>query len=455
MSETAGCSGQSVQPTRMDRMSANRNRRSKIIPLLSIALRWLIGPRKTSHRSGMRFGAFGIAAGIVALITTMSVMNGLQKQYIDSLLETTSFHVRVSVDPSTVETLTRTLRANRLVRSVTPFHETNLLASGGSAGRQNIVRVMWIDPQDLVQDLGFCSALHLSPTYAKKSLTDGILIGSEVAHILGAYDGSLLTLRGAFISPEEGIQQYSIETPISGLFKSGYYELDAGLAILDPHRFGNSQIMAQPISLGIKLHDPNRAAEFTEELTHQKGVQRAESWNEYNRSFFSALRTEKIVMFLLVSIIFAVVAINIHYSMRRSIARKAKDLAILAAFGVSKKAISAIFTLEGILIGATGALMGIAIGIPVARNVDAIINAAIGIIESLLSLLHRIGLTGNVPDLRIFSPSVFYIDGIPSHIMSSDIAIIAIFAIIFPAIAVRLAYRRYKTASPLEVLRSE
>jgi len=428
---------------------------TRLTPLLRIAARWLLGPRKTSHRSGMRFGAIGIAAGIVALIVVLSVMNGLQRQYIDSLLETTSFHVRVTVDSGHLAEVVRALESNGLVRSVTPFHETNLLASADRLGRQTVVRVMWISPADAARDTGFCGALRVSSAYVQKSLETGMLMGAEAARALGVADGSALTLRGAFVSPDEGIQQYSIEAPVSSLFKSGYYELDAGLAVLDPARFGNSAILAQPPTLGVKLKDPNKAEELASSLAREEGVQRAESWNEYNRSFFSALRTEKIVMFFLVSIIFAVVAINIHYSMRRNIARKARDLAILSAFGVSNKSISTIFIFEGLLIGTAGALLGIGIGIPVARNVDAIINAVIGVLEWFISLAQRIGLLARVPDLRIFSPSVFYIDGIPSHIMSSDIALIAIFAIVFPVLAVRLAYRRYRTASPLEVLRSE
>jgi len=190
-------------------------------------------------------------------------------------------------------------------------------------------------------------------------------------------------------------------------------------------------------------------------LEQEPGIIDIESWQNYNRSFFSALHTEKILMFLLVGIIFLVVAINIHYSMRRSIARKSRDLAILAAMGMNQHSISSIFMLEGILVGLAGALFGIAIGIPIAQHVDGIINGAIGLIESFISFLYRLGFVKGVPDLRIFSPSIFYIEGIPSRIFISDIAVIAAFALIFPVIAVYLAYRRFRNVSPLEVLRSE
>jgi len=86
----------------------------------------------------------GIAAGIVVLIVVMSVMNGLQHQYIDSLLETTSFHIRITTELSSLEALNAKLRNNSSVLTATPLLETNLLAEGDT-GAQAVLRVTWID----------------------------------------------------------------------------------------------------------------------------------------------------------------------------------------------------------------------------------------------------------------------------------------------------------------------
>ncbi|HBK58131.1 MAG TPA: hypothetical protein DDZ37_01985 [Spirochaetaceae bacterium] len=422
-------------------------------PLLLIAFRWSMR-KKTVHQAGLRFAALGIAAGIVALVVVMSVMNGLQSQYIDSLLETTSFHARIQVEDSRIPALSQMLRENPLVRSVSPFVESNILAEG-PGNQQYILRVMWIEPQDLAADTGFCRALRLSPRVAEKSLAGGMLLGSEAARLLGAYKGAELTLRGALVSPDEGIRQYAINAPVSELFRSGYYELDAGLVIVPREKITSLSYAPGPTILGVKLIRPEQVDALVAALSHTEGIESVESWRDYNRSFFSALRTEKIVMFLLVSIIFAVVAINIHYAMRRTIARKARDLAILSAFGTNQRSISTIFVFEGLIVGIAGAVFGIAIGIPVAQNADSIINGAIALLEGCISLLYQIGIVKSVPDLTLFSPTVFYTEGIPSRIIASDIGLIAAFAIIFPAFAIYLAYRRFKNASPLEVLRSE
>jgi len=137
-------------------------------PLLFIAFRWSMR-KKTVHQAGLRFAALGIAAGIVALVVVMSVMNGLQSQYIDSLLETTSFHARIQVEDSRIPALSQMLRENPLVRSVSPFVESNILAEG-PGNQQYILRVMWIEPQDLAADTGFCRALRLSPPQRRKAL---------------------------------------------------------------------------------------------------------------------------------------------------------------------------------------------------------------------------------------------------------------------------------------------
>ncbi len=413
---------------------------------LYIAIRWSITGKKSAHSSGLKFASLGIAVGVIALIVVLSVMNGLQLQYIESLLETTSFHIRARIEESNLDIFTDTLRKNRLVKSVTPFIETNLLVQS-SEDRQNVLRVMWIDPEDLALDSGYCKALNILPSAAAKSLEEGIILGSEAAQILGVSEGSILTLRGAFVDPEEGIQGYSERVKVSSLFRSGYYELDAAFAIMP--RLKAKDLTGFPAStiLGIKLINAEKSISFVSMLEQEPGIIDIESWQNYNRSFFSA--------FLLVGIIFLVVAINIHYSMRRSIARKSRDLAILAAMGMNQHSISSIFMLEGILVGLAGALFGIAIGIPIAQHVDGIINGAIGLIESFISFLYRLGFVKGVPDLRIFSPSIFYIEGIPSRIFISDIAVIAAFALIFPVIAVYLAYRRFRNVSPLEVLRSE
>ena len=431
-----------------------KRRKAGFMALFRIAIRWTLTGRTPSYRTSFLFSVIGIAAGIVALIVVMSVMNGFQRQYIDSLLETSSFHVRITPKDADASNLAQSLRKNALVRSVTPFIEANLLAEGAE-GHQNGVRAMWISPEDMGADRGFCTALHVSESAAEDSLRRGIMIGTEAARILGMYNGQNLVLRGAVVDPDEGIQQYEIALPVGAIFRSGYYEIDSGLVILPMGSASQLKTLPASIVLGVKLKNPEQVDQFIASLAHTPGIGRTESWKDYNRSFFSALRTEKVVMFILVSIIFAVVAINIHYAMRRNIARKSRELAILAAIGTDHRSIGSIFMIDGFMTGILGALGGIGIGIPLANNIDHVINFVVGIAQAVVSFLYRLGIARSIPDLSPFSPSIFYIEGIPSRVFASDIGFIAFFAILFPALAVYAAYRRFRNASPLEVLRSE
>lgn len=418
---------------------------------LFIAARWAISSRRTAHRSRLMFASAGIAAGIVALVVVLSVMNGFQGQYIDALLETTSFHARMPV--SAPDTDIAFLRKIPGVRSVMLFFETNLLASGRQE-RQTVLRAMFVEPESLVQDQGFLQALH-KPGLAASIASSGILIGSEAARMLGVREGDMLDFQGAVMDPDEGLQVFRFSSEIAGIFRSGYYELDKGFAVIPLSVSRNLDLPRIFLTAGIKLQNPSRIDAFAASAGRAGITGPLETWRDYNRSFFSALRTEKIVMFLLVSIIFAVVSINIHYSMRRTISRKSRDLAILAATGCDRRSLAVIFVLQGLLVGIIGAVTGCTLGVFVASHIDGILNGAADILQSILYLFHRIGLVSQVPDMRLYSPEIFYLDAIPVRILASDVVLIALFAILFPTLAIHSAFRRAANASPQEVLRSE
>lgn len=431
--------------------SSRGNSRPGFRARLFIAARWAISGRRTAHRSRLLFASAGIAAGIVALVVVLSVMNGFQGQYIDALLETTSFHARMPV--SAPDTDPASLRTIAGVRSVMLFFETNLLASGRQE-RQAVLRVMFVEPENLVQDKGFLRALRLTGLGQSKA-SQGMLIGSEAARMLGIREGDTLDFQGAVMDPEEGLRVFRFSSEISGIFRSGYYELDKGFAIIPLSVAQNLDLPRIALTAGIKLHNPSKIDDFAASAAKAGIKEPLETWREYNRSFFSALRTEKIVMFFLVSIIFAVVSINIHYSMRRTISRKSRDLAILAATGCDRRSLALIFVLQGLLVGIIGAVAGCTLGIFVASHIDAILNGTADILQAILSLFHRMGLVSQVPDMRLYSPEIFYLDAIPVRILASDVALIALFAVLFPTLAIHAAFRRSANASPQEVLRSE
>jgi len=179
------------------------------------------------------------------------------------------------------------------------------------------------------------------------------------------------------------------------------------------------------------------------------------SWRDYNRSFFGALRTEKSIMMLLVSLIFVVVAINIFHAMRRTIAAKMADIAVLKALGASNSDVRRIFAADGILIGTAGAVAGTSLGLLLIGNINMVLNFAASFMRSLASLLQGMGITSSGGDYRLFSPAYFYIDAIPVSISSGELLFIAFTAIASTGIAATLASRRVSEAKPSEVFRNE
>lgn len=430
--------------------------------ILFIAFRWMQTGRGGAHRSRLLFASLGIAAGIATLLAVLSVMNGFQRHYMETLIETSSFHVRADVRPGlsqeAIKQLLASLSDQPEVRSVLPFAETSMIVTDTRLGRQTVAKVLIVDFEQLAHDSGFIAALGLDRAAIARLGNEGAMIGAELARQLQLEQNASILLKGAAVSEEEGLVPYAAQVAASTIFKSGYYDVDAGLVLLSAQTAAREGVPYEhPTTLGIKLVHAEGDARFLMKLrkSAEGTLQHIESWREYNRSFFSALRTEKIVMFILISFIFAVVAINIHHATRRSIARKLKDLAILAATGAESRIIGAIFILEALLTGAAGVAVGFALGIPLALNMNAVINTAVRILDAIVDLLGSSGLVAGGSSSTLFSPEIFYIEAIPSRLLPVDMAIIAACAILFPLFASWMAFRRFRDMAPTEVLRSE
>lgn len=412
--------------------------------LLFVSRRWFSGRIGSSGSLRTGLAVAGLAMGVAALIVVLGVMNGLQGGYIDSILEISSFHIRVSLprgtDPGTALDAIRALPG---VRSVLPFEETHVMALGPS-GRELALSLTMIPDDAAMRDPGLVKALGLQGASALAA-PEGVLIGAEAAANLGAYPGSSLRLLGFTSSEEEGLGAVSAELPLAGTFKSGYYEFDVGKAYL---RRGGSALpggMGSAV-LGVKLDnrfaDRQALARIAALPMIPQGA--ARSWRDYNRSFFGALRTEKIVMLLLVGLIFAVVGVNIAYAMKRAVAARMQELAVLRAIGLGPGSIRDIFLAEGLTVGASGAAMGVAAGLLVAANVNRILEAA----QRVGQLLSQAAPAGGIS-------AAFYLDRVPVRISAAETAFIALAAVFASAVAARTAAARAVMPSPAEVLRNE
>lgn len=419
------------------------------------AARWGFSGRRRLSLGRAVLASAGIAAGVMALIVVLGVMGGLQGGYIDSILDISSFHLRVELPRDTAPGLLDAIRRTENVKSAVLFKESHALATGPSGEPVTLsLRAFEAETRKLDPDL--LSALGFNPDKTFEFPSPGrIILGKEAQLRLGAQPGDMIEIFGIVQTEEEGAIPATNSLAVAQAFSSGYYEFDAGMAFV---AMDEVQLLEPaPLMLGIKLHDRYRDYDTLRRiqalLPEEAGA--PTSWREYNRSFFGALKTEKTIMLILVSLIFAVVGINIFHAMRRTIASKMTDIALLKACGATDADIRSIFTIDGLSIGAAGALAGSLLGLLVGYNVNPILDAVAAALRFLTGILSGAGSHAGSRDYRLFSSASYYIDKIPVNMSTGELLFIAFLAVASTTIAARAASRRVSEARPSEVFRNE
>lgn len=434
-----------------------------------VSRRWFVSRRESGGAASSVLAASGIAIGVAALIVVLGVMNGFQMGFIDSLLEIASFHVRIENVQGFDEALAGRLAKENGVRSVLPFAETRCLISTPD-GRARPIALRLLPPDADGRDPALLPALSLSAPLFPQGVTEitaaearktapGIVLGTELARYLGLSVGDEVELFSA-TAGNEGVEARTLRVRIARVFRSGYYDFDFGLAIAPlsfaPLVFGEGAPI--PYVYGIKLADRYADGAFVARLASSYGLDSSsvQSWRDYNRAFFGALRTEKTVMMLLIGLIFLVVGVNIFHSMRRAVAERMEDIAVLRAMGSSPDALRRAFILDGLAVGAGGAIVGLVLGLLVAVNVNEVFSLVEAIVNGLQSLIaHISGTAGREGAFRVFSPQYFYLMEVPVHVLFPETLFVVAVAASSAAGAAGAAASRVSRLRPAEVLRYE
>ncbi len=398
--------------------------------------------------------SLGIAFGVMTLITIISVMNGLQMSYIDSILEISSYHIRVQGHNSDEYARFSEYALNDGDVSVCiPFYEGQSLIAADK-GRQSGALIRAVSPDVYETDKGFRRELKITDGDFDLSQQDYIVIGDELAYELNVSVGDEVTLVAVSGSSAVSLIDTSRIYTVSGLFSCGYSGINSSFVFVSDvnkdELFGNT---ALPV-IGVKLKDSSFDSRYTAKISKLFPELILESWRSYNRAFFGALRVEKNMMMMLVLLIFVVVGVNIFNSLRRIVYERKDDIAVLSALGARKNAIQSIFILQGFLTGFAGAVPGTAFGLLLCVNIDKILFF-------ISSFLYHIEHSFAV----LFSPeSVHYIEynmmydvfaSVPPRIVLSEVCIIAVFGVFASLVASWAASRSVLNLSCAEVLRDE
>ncbi|MDR2403237.1 MAG: ABC transporter permease [Spirochaetaceae bacterium] len=444
-----------------------------------IAGRYVSSRRRDRASPSPVLAVLGIFTGVLALTVILAVMNGFQMGFIESILEVSSYHIRVESFPwdATGKDLIEGIRGLPYIPAVVPFREFHGIVRGNRNGQQAVI-VRGISPDALKTDRGMAEKLVFEAGVFDITFPHTIVLGAELARRLAVSPGdelTLVSLSGFFPggSMAEGNGESVPEAEdfrflVTGIFRSGFYEYDLSWAFINIETARRLEDGGATVSLGIKLQNRwqvERGIRAVRQFLETRGPPREawdiNSWQDYNRAFFGALRTEKLFMFLLVGLIFIVVGLNIFQAQRRAVLERREEIGLLRAIGASDRAVRLIFVWDGFIIGLTGSGLGISLGLLIAGNInlffsllEGLVNGCIGLLNGFLGLFGGAGgLTGET--FAVFSPAIFYIKEIPSRIIPYEVLLIFLFGFLSALLAAWFASGKVSQTRPAEVLRYE
>jgi lipoprotein-releasing system permease protein len=324
----------------------------------TVGLRYLRSKRKEAFISFTTWiSVAGIAIGVMALILVIAVMTGFQNEIRERILGINP-HVLVMGISGDIREPQKIVDAAQGVKGVThafPFISFQAMVQSGKQLSGALVK--GLNPGDVK----FMSRLVKQGSIEALNHKGSILIGKELSKHLGVFHGETLTILVPFggVSPMGAVPE-TIRAKVGGIFETGVYDIDNTLVIMSIQDI--EAIMGQGVTgIEVKIDDVYRADSIRREIIHRLGPASgyfARTWIEMNRNLFSALKLEKIAMFIILALIIFVASFNIISSLIMTVMEKKKDIAILKAIGAKKASLMKIFMVEGITIGILGALIG-------------------------------------------------------------------------------------------------
>jgi len=394
--------------------------------------------------------ALGIAFGVTALIVILSVMNGFQMGYIESILEVSSAHVRLEGPAADIERI----RSLPGVRSVFTFTEAQSLMQGKYGAQEGVL--LRSVPADLpATDAGFAAAVKMVTGSFDIGSPASIVLGYELARMLGVSIGDEVSLIAVSGDASTDIFPENSKLRVTGLFKTGYYAIDRSFSFISEKSGILGAGDGNTVLAGVKLDDINADARFIASLSLFFPDVAAESWRSYNRAFFGALRVEKNMLLFLVILIFVVVTVNIYNGMRRAVYERREEIGVLTALGGSPRQVQLIFIANGLGIGLAGGIAGLLAGLLVSVRINAVFVLAERLVNGINAFLSALLLSGPDEVFSLFSPEYFYIDRIPVRIVFSEVLFVFLFGVLSASAASWMASRAIIKLKPAEVLRYE
>jgi lipoprotein-releasing system permease protein len=380
-----------------------------------------------------------IAISVIALITVMSVMNGFDYQMRSRILGAIS-HATVSGVDQSMQDWPRALQiaeANPHVLGAAPYVESEAMLL---ARRSSGALVRGIDPalEPKVVDID----KHMIEGKLAE-LTPGswnIVLGRELAMTLGVGVGDRVTmavqqLRATPMGSFPKMRSFHVV----GTFELGMEQFDSGLALVNMTDAEKLNDLSGPNGIRLRLDDLFNARPVADALADQLGqIYRVQTWMDTNANLFAALSMEKMVMFIILSLIILVAVINLISMLMMLVTDKQADIAILRTLGATPRSIMGMFMVQGVLVGFVGIGFGVGFGSLLSWKLP-------GIIKWIEHTFH----------VTFLSPDVYYISEVPSRLDWHDVGWVALLTFTFSLLATLYPAWRASRTQPAQALRYE
>jgi lipoprotein-releasing system permease protein len=383
----------------------------------------------------------GVAVGVLALITVLSVMNGFESELRTRLLSL-SADATVSAGGAPIadwRARNEQLRGTPGVIGAAPLLDTDAMLSHPPSMSGAVVR--GIDPTLENQVSTIADSMREGKLSDLKAGMNRIVLGRMLAYQLQVGVGDTVTVMipdssaaGGAIVPR--LQNFEVV----GIFEVGLQEHDSVLALVNLQDAEALRGLAGPTAIRLKFRDVLQAPELARKALSRlpRGFE-VRDWTQENEAYFRAIRIEKTMMGLILMLIVAVAVFNIVATLVMVVSDKRTDIAILRTLGMSPRGVLAVFMTQGVLIGWIGTAIGVAAGLALALNIDVVVPF----------LEHTLGF--HIMD----DPDVYYISGLPSETHAQDVIRIASAAMLLTFLAtIYPAFQAAKT-QPAEALRYE
>lgn len=398
-----------------------------------IALRYLFTKQKERFVSlSSLVSILGIAVGVAALIVVLGVMNGFDKELQAKMLGANP-PIVVSIPPAANSSqVIQGLKEINDISAIAPFVYGQALIKAKDNTQGIILR--GIDWQSEIKVTRISEYLDSNSRYSllstryfsdeAKPQLKGIILGKELKRNLGVNLGEEISL----ISPASR-KEYRFR--VSGVFNCGMYDYDANFAFIGLKQAQDFFALLGPTGIGVQPKSGKDIWELKKTIQRELGFfYPVHTWMDLNKNFLSALKLEKTVMFIILTLIIIVACFNITSGLTMNVLEKTKDIGILKAIGATNLGIKTIFVYQGLIMGVLGTGMGLGLGIGLAYLLE------------------------NYQFIKL-PRDIYYLDRIPVNIQQGDVYLILISAFLIVLLATFYPARQAAKLDPVDALRYE